>query len=182
MEIKNTTVMTEEFYLYFQRFSMMASKLMLALRILSFAIMIGANIYIIYNALELLIVYSVPDLIPYMLLLIVFTVIWMILRFGTPKRMFKKYHLRDATIKFTFCDDKIIDETISGTINGKSEVYYKNFNKIYETDKLILIYVDHMHVFPIDKNGFEDESDIPCVREILRGAVGDKKYKYFAKK
>ena len=47
MEIKNTTVMTEEFYLYFQRISMMASKLMLALRILSFAIMIGANIYII---------------------------------------------------------------------------------------------------------------------------------------
>lgn len=176
MEIKNTTVMTKDFFIYFQRLTMRVSKINNIMRILISTFLIGLNAYLIYNSVYLFIVYRVATILPHTILVFVLTVLYFWLMIMSPSRIFKKHHLRNATMNFTFCEDKLIDETVNEGISSMQEVLYKNFKKIYETEKVILIYIDNIHVYAVNKEGFADESDIPCVRETLKAAVGDKKY------
>ena len=181
MEIKNTTVMTEDFYISFQRMGKYASKLVMFFYILPFAVMLCANVWMIYLALRLIILYGSTVTVPYMLVVIVVTVLWLLFKKSKYKRMFKNFHLRNATITFTFSDDKLISQTVSETVDSNSEAFYKNFAKVCEAKNLILIYMDRIHVFVVDKKGFENEDDVSAVREKLIYAVGEKKYKYIKK-
>lgn len=80
----------------------------------------------------------------------------------------------------TFYDDEIKVISQSKNINTESTLGYDVLKKVYETNEFFFVYISHQQAFIVDKSTIQGGSE-QQLRNRLVKAVGEKKYKYYAK-
>ena len=176
MEIKNTTVMDKKFFVCFQRLTMRASRVLLVIFIIAALILLLGSAASLYEAIYYIVYFNDFGALPSALvtpIILIFWVCWMIF---LPNFMFKRSHIRNATVKYTFFDEKFSSETVGEGYNSTLEYSYGSINKVYESAKCFVIYIDKMSVCAVDKEGFSCEEDASLLREKLIAVIGKRKY------
>jgi|GEM_PF-6288932 len=81
----------------------------------------------------------------------------------------------DAVNLFTFTDERIKIETRGEDFCNEESINYKSLDRIFETTKYILIYINKMSAYIIDKSTVAPE-DYDLLKNKLVSAVGENKY------
>ncbi len=176
MEIKNTTVMDKKFFVCFQRLTIRGPRAVLVIFIIASLILAFGSAVSLYEAIYLIVYFNDFSALPSSLvtpLILIFWVCWVTF---LPSFMFKRSHIRNATVKYTFFDEKFASETVGEGYNSTLEYSYSSIKRVYESAKCFVIYIDKMSVCAVDKEGFSGEEDAVLLREKLMSIIGKKKY------
>lgn len=93
--------------------------------------------------------------------------------FGPKIRYKALAKLKNAENEYVFCDDVFRVFTKTEVYDGKAEVEYSLFVKVYETSKYIFMYQTNNQVFPIDKSTIEGGT-VEDIRAKLMPYLGKK--------
>ncbi len=177
MEIKNRTYIDRNTFMSFQRFVMSPIKKSKAanyiyhgimLSMCAFALLVMTISFVITREIEtvhILCVFWVA-----LLLLIVFA------RFFPSKKAYEKSNLYLCDTTYTFTDEELIDSSSSPKSSSTTAYKLRSFNRAYETERSIYVYVTFNMVLIISKYGFESNEDLNAVRDILKASLPPKKY------
>ena len=81
--------------------------------------------------------------------------------------------MKDIENEYIFCNNKLKAITKSEEYNGKAEIEYSLFVKVYETTKYLFLYQTINQVFIVDKSTVEDGT-IEEIRGRLSAFIKDK--------
>jgi hypothetical protein len=97
-------------------------------------------------------------------------------RFFPSKKAYEKSNLYLCDTTYTFTDEELIDSSSSPKSSSTTAYKLRSFNRAYETEGFIYVYVTFNMVLIISKYGFESEEDLNAVRDILKASLPPKKY------
>ena len=97
-------------------------------------------------------------------------------RFFPSKKAYEKSNLYLCDTTYTLTDEELIDSSVSPKSSSTSVYKLRSFNRAYETEGFIYVYVTFNMVLIISKYGFESEEDLNAVRDILKASLPPKKY------
>ena len=114
----------------------------------------------------------------YLLVLLGVDIAWLMLfyflYFFIPKIQYKSLSkMKDIENEYIFCNNKLKAITKSEEYNGKAEIEYSLFVKVYETTKYLFLYQTINQVFIVDKSTVEDGT-IEEIRGRLSAFIKDK--------
>ena len=96
------------------------------------------------------------------------------LYFLLPKIRYKALaKMKDAENEYIFCDNVLKTFTKSQEYNGKAEIEYSLFVKVYETSRYLFLYQTNNQVFIVDKFSIENGT-VEDIRNKLSAFVKDK--------
>lgn len=102
--------------------------------------------------------------------------LWLLVVLFAPSLAYKRNgKYADAVNHFTFTDDSVRIEGRGEGFSNENVFSYDSFDRVYETSQYIVIYINKLSAYIVDKNTIASEDREPLGNK-LSSAVGKKKY------